>query len=89
MSDPEALGKLIIAAMTGDITPSSRALPSSANDGHPLDHDRVANPTIEEPDAVESARPDLWGAEEAHVSRAWGVVSSFWEAQAQGADGSR
>ena len=33
-----------------------------ANDGHPLGRARVAKPSVEEPDAEEPARPDLWGA---------------------------
>ena len=44
------------------VPPPSRAISSSANDGHPLGRARVAKPSVEEPDAEEPARPDLWGA---------------------------
>ena len=44
------------------VPPPPRAIPSPANDGHPLGRARVAKPSVEEPDAEEPARPDLWGA---------------------------
>ena len=43
------------------VSPSPRALPSPADDGHTLSRMRVAKPSVEEPDAAEPARPDLWG----------------------------
>jgi group II intron reverse transcriptase/maturase len=46
------------------VSPRPQAVPSSANDGNPLLHACVANPFIEEPDAIELARPDLRGAGE-------------------------
>ena len=48
----------------GAVSPPPQAIPSSANDGKPLQHACVANPFIEEPDAIELARPDLRGAGE-------------------------
>ena len=48
----------------GAVFPPPQAIPSSANDGKPLQHACVANPFIEEPDAIELARPDLRGAGE-------------------------
>ena len=44
------------------VSPSPRTLPSPADDGHTLCRPRVAKPAVEEPDAAEPARPDLWGA---------------------------
>ena len=44
------------------VSPPPRAVSSSADDGRPLRHRRVAKPSAEEPDAAEPARPDLWGA---------------------------
>ena len=46
------------------VSPRPQAVSSSANDGDPLLHACVANPFIEEPDAIELARPDLRGAGE-------------------------
>ncbi len=44
-----------------------QAVPSSANDGDPLQPACVANPCIEEPDATEIARPDLREAGESDL----------------------
>ena len=47
-----------------DTVPSSPGpLPASADDSEPLGHPSVANPPVEEPDAEEPARPDLWGGQ--------------------------
>ena len=44
------------------VPPSPGPLPASADDGEALGHPSVAKPPVEEPDAAEPARPDLWGA---------------------------
>ena len=44
------------------VPPSPGVLPASADDGDALNCPRVAKPSVEEPDAAEPARPDLWGA---------------------------
>ena len=46
------------------VSPRPQAVSSYANDGDPLLHACVANPYIEDPDAIELARPDLRGAGE-------------------------
>ncbi len=48
----------------GAVSPPPPAVSSSADDGKPLQHACVANPFVEEPDAIELARPDLRGAGE-------------------------
>ncbi len=53
-----------VVADSWAVSPRSQAVSSWANDGDPLLHACVANPFIEEPDAIELARPDLRGAGE-------------------------
>ena len=51
----------------GAVSPPTQAVSASENDGAPLQHARVANPSIEEPDGTEIARPDLRGAGEGNL----------------------
>ncbi len=51
----------------GADSPSLETVSSSKDEGDSFNDACVAKPCIEEPDAAETARPDLWGAGESDL----------------------